>query len=502
VPEAPVPWWKKAVFYEIFVRSFYDSNGDGIGDFNGVTSKLDYLQNLGVTAIWLMPIHPSPSYHGYDILNYYAVNPEYGTMDDFKHFLSEAHKRNIRVIIDLVLNHTSDQHPFFQDALRSPQSKYHDWYIWSDRDQGNGWYLVPGDKPIYYFGQFCDCMPDLNYRNPEVTAQMENVARYWLEEIGVDGFRVDAAKHLIEEGKVIENTKSTHEWLKGFYQAYKADNPNAYTVGEVFGADASLAKSYTGNQLDNVFNFEVASGIINSVNGNSNSGINSALTFALQDLPNGDYGTFLTNHDQNRLMSQVVGDVDKAKVAAGILFTAPGIPFIYYGEEIGMSGTKPDEQIRTPMQWTAGSGAGFSSGTPWEPINSDYTTVNVASQNGDNNSLLEHYRKLIKLRNEHSALRAGNTYLAKSDSDKLVSYVRSSKEETILVLINLDDQPVNNYGLNLAKGPLVGNYNVMSLVDDATYSPLQANGSGGFDHYVPIPEVPSYSVIIFQLNNQ
>ncbi|MGE5378569.1 MAG: alpha-amylase family glycosyl hydrolase, partial [Bacteroidota bacterium] len=386
VQETPVPWWQEAVFYEIFVRSFSDSNGDGIGDLNGVTSNLDYLQNLGVNAIWLMPVHPSPSYHGYDVLNYYAINPDYGTMDDFKHLLNEAHKRNIHVIIDLVLNHTSDQHPFFQDALRGPQSKYRDWYVWSDTDQGVGWHLAPGDQPVYYYGQFCDCMPDLNYRNPEVTAQMENVARYWLEKVGVDGFRLDAAKHLIEEGKVIENTKSTHEWLKGFFKAYKADNPNAYTVAEVFGADASLAKTYTGNQVDQVFNFEIASGILNSVNGGSNSGINSALTFALQDLPHGEYATFLTNHDQNRVMSQVVGDVDKARVAAGLLLTAPGVPFIYYGEEIGMSGSKPDEQIRTPMQWTAGTGAGFTSGTPWEPVNSDYSSVNVASESGDSTS--------------------------------------------------------------------------------------------------------------------
>ncbi|HEX9332115.1 MAG TPA: alpha-amylase family glycosyl hydrolase, partial [Anaerolineales bacterium] len=337
VPEPPapaVPWWREAVFYEIFVRSFYDTNDDGIGDFNGVTSKLDYLQHLGITAIWLMPIHPSPSYHGYDVLNYYAINLEYGTMNDFKHLLIEAHKRNLHIIIDLVLNHTSDQHPFFIDVLRGSQSKYHDWYIWSDTDQGNGWHPVSGDRPMYYFGLFCDCMPDLNYRNSDVTAQMENVVKYWLKDVGVDGFRLDAAKHLIEEGGQIENTNATHEWLKGFFQAYKADKPDTYTVGEVYGADASLAKTYTGNQLDEVFNFEVASGILNSVNGDSDTGINSALTFATQSLPDGDYATFLTNHDQNRVMSVLNGDLNKAKLAAALLLTAPGVPFIYYGEEI------------------------------------------------------------------------------------------------------------------------------------------------------------------------
>ncbi len=225
---APRGWWREAVFYEIFVRSYNDSNADGIGDFNGITQKLDYLQSLGVTAIWLMPIHPSPSYHGYDVLNYYAVNPQYGSLGDFKRLLSEAHSRGMRIIIDLVLNHTSSQHPWFVEANSNPQSKYRDWYVWSETDQGNGWHA---GKSGYYFGLFSEVMPDLNYRNPEVTAQMEKMARFWLNEVGIDGFRLDAAKHLIEENGKTENTTATHEWLKGFYGAYKADKPEAYAVG-------------------------------------------------------------------------------------------------------------------------------------------------------------------------------------------------------------------------------------------------------------------------------
>ena len=217
----PDAWWRNAVFYEIFVRSFYDSNNDGVGDFNGMAQKLDYIQSLGVNAIWLMPIHPSPSYHGYDVLNYYAVNSQYGTMDDFKNLLAEAHKRDIRIIIDLVLNHTSSQHPFFADANRDVNSAYRDWYVWSNEPganfhQGNGG---------YYYGNFWGGMPDLNYRNPDVTEQMYEVSRYWLEDIGVDGFRIDAAKHIIEEGNKLENTDSTHEWFKEYYAFYKSIDP-------------------------------------------------------------------------------------------------------------------------------------------------------------------------------------------------------------------------------------------------------------------------------------
>ncbi len=267
-----------------------------------------------ITGIWLMPINPSSSYHGYDITDYYDVNPEYGTMGDFKRLLDEAHKRGIRVIIDLVLNHTSDQHPFFIDALQGPQSKYYDWYLWSDTNLGTSWHPVMGAQQKYYFGIFCDCMPDLNYNNPEVTAQMEDVTRFWLNDVGVDGFRMDAINRLIEDGTKTENTPATHAWLKGFYTFYKSEKPDAYTIGEVYGADASLAKTYIGDQLDEAFNFEIATWIINSANTGSNISVNSALTFATQTLPNGNYGTSFTNHDQDRLMSDLDGDIGKAKV--------------------------------------------------------------------------------------------------------------------------------------------------------------------------------------------
>jgi alpha-amylase len=487
-------WWHDAVFYEIFVRSFNDSNGDGIGDFNGITQKLDYLQALGVNALWLMPIHPSPSYHGYDVLNYYAVNPQYGSMADFKNLLNEAHQRDIKIIIDFVPNHTSSQHPFFVDANSSPTSKYRDWYVWSDKS-GDHWHQGNGG---YYYGYFCDCMPDLNYRNPEVTKQMFEVTRYWLEDIGIDGFRVDAAKHLIEEGKKLENTDSTHEWFKGFYTFYKGVNPNAYTVGEIYGAGAFIATKYT-EQLDHIFNFDVASGIINSVNGEANTSINSAWTFTLKDITNGDYATFLTNHDQNRVMSVLNGKVEKAKLAAVMLLTSPGTPFIYYGEEIGMQGKKPDEDIRLPMQWSADVNAGFTTGTPWRAPNANYVEVNVAVQDKDTNSLLNLYRTLTKLRVEHPVLRSGSLTVLETGNPGVYAILRHSDTESILVLINLKGTSISDYGLNLKEKLLPDDtLSPISLLGTITAATLTVNG-GTFTGYKPVTELPPYQAYIFQL---
>jgi alpha-amylase len=487
-------WWRDAVFYEIFVRSFYDTNGDGVGDFNGVTQKLGHLESLGVNAIWLMPINPSPSYHGYDVTNYYAVNPEYGSMDDFRRLLDEAHNRGIYIIVDLVLNHTSSQHPFFADANSSPDSAYRDWYVWSDADLGNQWHEGNGG---FYFGFFWGGMPDLNYRNPQVTAQMHEVTRYWLEEVGVDGFRVDAAKHLIEEGNVIENTPTTHEWFREYYVFYKSVELQAYTVGEVFGAGAFIARTYE-EQFDHIFNFELASGMVNSANGGSNTGINSAWKFTLKDIDDGDYATFLTNHDENRVMSVLNGNEEKAKLAAFMLLSAPGTPFIYYGEEIGMQGRKPDEDIRLPMQWNAEMNAGFTTGDPWRAPDPDFSEVNVAAQANDPGSLLNHYRILIKLRREHAPLLEGRTTLLETGNSGVYAILRSMGDEHILALVNLKDTPISEYALSLQD----------ALFTDGTISPVTIFGSeegvpttitnGKFNGYKPLEVIPPYSAFLFR----
>jgi glycosidase len=490
-----LPWWRDSIFYEIFVRSFYDTDGNGIGDFNGITQKLDYLQQLGINAIWLMPIHPSPSYHGYDVINYYAVNSQYGTMGDFKHLLQEAHKRGMHIIIDLVLNHTSSQHPWFVDSNSNVDSKYRDYYIWSDTDQGSGWYQ---GQHGFYFAIFCDCMPDLNYRNPAVTADMLKVTDYWLNTIGVDGFRVDAAKHLIEEGNNRENTPSTHEWYKKFFVAYKEQNPQAYTVGEVFGAGSSVIKSYT-NQLDQIFNFEMSSGFVNSVNGGSNSGMTSAIKFSLQDMPDFNFATFLTNHDQNRVMSVFNGNLGKAKAAATLLLTTPGTPFIYYGEEIGMQGVKPDEDIRLPMQWSAGMNAGFTTGTPWRAPAADYSQANVAAQDSDPDSLLNHYRQLIKLRKENPALEEGKVTLVDTGNTGIYAVMITSPAEKILVLVNLKGTAISDYQLSLKENLLSdGVMKPQTLFGTMDAIPVTVS-AGKFSGYKPTDELLPYASYVLRL---
>lgn len=509
-------WWSDSVFYEIFVRSFYDSNGDGIGDFNGITEKLDYLNDgdpatttdLGVTGIWLMPIFPSPSYHGYDVTDYYAVNPQYGTMDDFKRLLEEAHKRGIQVIIDLVINHTSDQHPWFKDAKRDKNSKYRDWYIWSEDDPG---YKGPWNERVwhssttgFYYGIFTANMPDLNYNNRKVTKEIENVMKFWLTDVGVDGFRMDAIKHLVEEGTIQENTQSTHEWLqKNFYPTYKSLDPDAMVVGELFGNDMNSIGSYVNNkQFDMAFNFQLASSIISSANSRSASYTSRALELSTKVLDDSEFAPFLTNHDQDRVMSELRGDVNKAKVAASLLLTSPGTPFIYYGEEIGMQGRKPDENIRRPMQWSDAKGAGFTTGKPWRDPDADFAQVNVAAEINDPDSLFAHYRALIQLRNAHPALRGGNYLTVGTDADRLFASLRISEEEAALVLINTGEEVISNFTLKADKTGLApGNYVLISLFGSPLTLELSINESGGFDLKTG-SEIPAYQTMIFELKSK
>lgn len=503
-----IPWWKTAVFYEIFVRSFYDSDGDGIGDFNGITEKLDYLNDgdpethgdLGITAIWLMPINPSPSYHGYDVVNYYNVDPEYGSMNDFQRLLDEAHKRGIKIIIDLVLNHTSSDHPFFMNASSDENNEYHDWYVWSAENGGNHWHFSgTGANSQYFYGYFSPNMPDLNYQNPEVTEQMEKVTAFWLEDVGVDGFRVDAAKHLIEDGKVLENTQATHDWFKGFYDFYKSINPDAYVVGEVSGSDARVSELYDDDEMDMIFNFEVASGFVNSANGGSISGIGSAVTFIEKDNPDWNFATFLTNHDQNRVMSTLGGNVEKAKVAAALMLTSPGTPFIYYGEEIGMEGIKPDEYIRRPMQWNYEQYAGFTTGDPWEEIGENYSTVNVELQTTNENSLLNWYRQLIQLREEYPVFSSGGYTAIKCSDRGVYAALRESEEATILVLINMSKKPVADFTLSFEGASLPdGRYSSKPILGNATITDMVVT-TGKSPDYKPGLSLEPFQTILLQL---
>jgi glycosidase len=342
-------------------------------------------------------------------------------------------------------------------------------------------------------------MPDLNFRNLEVTEFMENVVSFWLEEVGVDGFRVDAAKHLIEEGDQRENTPATHEWYRGFYQTYKAKFPDAYTVGEVFGAGSSVVKSYTGDQLDQVFNFEMSTGMVNGANAGASSGINSAIQFALGDIPDFNFATFLTNHDQNRVMSLLNGNDGKAKVAASLLLTSPGTPFIYYGEEIGMQGRKPDENIRLPMQWSGAENAGFSGGRPWRSPEASYPQVNVEVQINDPESLLSHYRTLLNLRHTYPALRGDAIQVLKTEHTGVYAALRSNEDQALLVLINLTGEPVEAYALKLEEAVLKnGTYTIALLLGDGEAPPITVE-DGKFSDYVPLKVMPPHSTFVMQL---
>ncbi|MCB8926905.1 MAG: alpha-amylase [Ardenticatenaceae bacterium] len=497
------PWWNDLVFYEIFVRSFYDSDGDGIGDLNGVIEKLDYLNDgdptttddLGVTGIWLMPITVSPSYHGYDVTDYFNVDPEYGTNEDFLRLMEEAHARGIRVIVDLVMNHTSTEHPWFIES-QNPDSEYRDWYIWSDENPGyrgpDGQVVWHSSASGYYYGVFWSGMPDLNYENPNVTFAMFDAARFWLDEMGVDGFRLDAIKHMIEEGEGQQNTPSTHAWLQEFHTFYKAVNPEALTVGEAWTGTQQVV-DYTGDEVDIAFQFFLAEDILNS----ANSGLSSIYADTLQEVydsfPANQYATFITNHDQNRIMSQLTEEEGKARVAAAILLTNPGVPFIYYGEEIGQTGTKPDEDIRRPMQWDSNSpNVGFTEGTPWRPAADDFPVRSVERQTDDPDSLLSLYRDLIHLRNEHEALRIGDWTLVESGSARLLTFLRQTENETVLVIINVNRNAVQADDYSLALG-LDGVSTAVSLYG------LQPTGDPTSSSYVPFDEIPPQSVHIIQL---
>ena len=490
-------WWRTAIFYEIFVRSFYDTDGDGIGDFNGITAKLDYLQSLGINAIWLMPIHPSPSYHGYDVVNYYAVNPQYGSMDDFKNLLAEAHKRDIHIIIDLVINHTSSQHPWFKDADANLDSAYRDFYVWSDSPGAGNWHQ---GQHGYYYGLFWSGMPDLNYTNPAVTEAVYKINDYWLNKVGVDGFRIDAVKHLIEQDGKLENTPLTHEWLKEYYKTYKSSNPNAYTIGEVYGAGSSVIKQYTGTELDHIFNFEMATGIMGSVNGGSNSGITSAVKFAQMDTPEYNYATFLTNHDQNRVMSVFGGDVNKAKVAAFLMLTLPGTPYIYYGEEIGMQGKKPDEDIRLPMQWSADEFTGFSTVQPWRTPSSDYAQINVEAETGDPTSLLEHYRTLIQLRKTHPTLQTADILLLDAENSGIFATLRTDRNGTYLVFANLTKNEISDYALDLNTAGLAESIRSVETLFGTEQAKVPERSGEAFNPYKPFENLHPYAMYVIELN--
>ncbi|MBN8651770.1 MAG: alpha-amylase [Cytophagales bacterium] len=450
--------WPHGVNYEIFVRSFADSNGDGIGDFNGVTNKLDYLKELGVGGIWLMPIMPSPTYHKYDVADYKAVDPEYGTVEDFKKLVAEAHKRGIRILVDLILNHSGSGHPWFQEAIKGKDNPYRDYYVWAkkdsirsqlskkttslDSDNITQWHAVNGDTVSeHYYGFFWGGMPDMNFDNPKVRQEFVDIGKYWLEEMQVDGFRLDAAKHIYPTDRAEDN----HAFWVWFRDEMQKIKPDVYLVGEVWSGANEVAPYLKG--LPALFNFDMGYAITAAVRAGQDTiqlidKYKSINDFYLKTTSDYIDATFLKNHDQNRILSELGGDQQKARVAAAILFSLPGTPYVYYGEEIGMLGTKPDEFIREPFLW---SNASDPIQTKWEEARySNLQTVKpLAEQQADPNSLFNFYKKFITYRNGSKALTYGSLIKSELTVKEIVALIRKyENEESYLILHNISDKEI------------------------------------------------------------
>ena len=485
-------WYKDAVIYELYVRAFYDSNADGHGDLPGVIAKLDYLKDLGVDCLWLLPTYPSPlKDDGYDIADYYDVISDYGTLDDFKQLLEEAHARGIRVITDLVLNHTSDQHPWFQSARSDPDSPYRDYYVWSDTDQkyketriifldteDSNW-AWDDQAGMYYWHRFYSSQPDLNYDNPAVREEMKNVMKFWID-MGIDGFRADAVPYLYErEGTNCENLPETHAYLKEIRRFMDQNYPNRLLLCEANQWPEDLRPYFgDGDEFHMGFHFPIMPRIFMSLRREDPLSIIWILNRTPPIPDTCQWCLFLRNHDEltlemvtederqwmweeyapeprmrlnlgirRRLAPLLDNDRRKIELANSLLFTLPGSPVIYYGDEIGMGDNiwLPDRNgVRTPMQWDSTPSAGFSEADPQDfyspvvdrdPFGPD--RVNVADQQSDPTSLFNSMRRMIAVRKAHSAFGWGSFTWVACDSPSVAAYERLYQDERLLIVNNL-----------------------------------------------------------------
>jgi maltose alpha-D-glucosyltransferase/alpha-amylase len=485
-------WYKDAIFYELHVKAFHDGNGDGMGDFPGLISRLDYLKELGVDCLWILPMYPSPFRDdGYDIADYYSIHPQYGTMDDFREFLDAAHARGLRVITELVVNHTSDQHPWFQEARQSTDNPRRDWYVWSDTDdryrdvriifldtENSNWSWDPVSK-AYYWHRFFSHQPDLNFDNPAVREEMWNVMKFWLD-MGVDGFRVDAVPYLIErEGTSCENLPETHDILRFLRERIEAHFP-----GRVLLAEANMwpedVRPYfgDGDEFHMAFHFPIMPRMFMALRLEDRKPLVEIIerTPAIPDAC--QWGIFLRNHDEltlemvtdeerdymyeeyardrvarinlgirRRLAPLLEGDRRKIELLNGLLLSLPGSPFLYYGDEIGMGDNVylgDRNGVRTPMQWNGGWNGGFSDADPeriYQPLISNpvygFQAVNVDSQRRTPHSLLHWMRRIIQIRQTTRAFGRGDIRFLKPANHRILAYLRTFEEEQILVVNNL-----------------------------------------------------------------
>ncbi|SEA23083.1 oligo-1,6-glucosidase/alpha-glucosidase [Thalassobacillus cyri] len=505
-------WWKEAVAYQIYPRSFMDSNGDGIGDIQGVISKLDYLKNLGIDVIWICPIYSSPNDdNGYDISDYKGIMEEFGTMADFEQLLKEVHKRGMRLIMDLVINHTSDEHPWFIESRSSKDNPYRDYYIWhpgKDGREPNNWESIFGGSAWefepktkeYYMHVFSRKQPDLNWENPEVRENLYEMVNWWLDK-GIDGFRIDAISHIKkipgfpdlpnpENKKYVPSFEGhmNREGIQVFLEELKEktfDNYDIMTVGEANGVKVEQAEEWVGEEngkFNMIFQFEHLDLWGKSTNGKLDiHALKETLTKWQKGLEGRGWNAlFLENHDQPRSVSTWGNDKEylnkSAKSLATLYFLMQGTPFIYQGQEIGMTNAKFDsiddyddvaiknmyyndleegnshEEImeviwkngrdnsRTPMQWNDTENAGFTTGTPWLKLNPNYTEINVQKAMNDPDSVYHYYKQLIDLRKGSDVLIYGSYDLVLEGYDSIYAYSRTLDDEKVLVFTNLFEE--------------------------------------------------------------
>lgn len=481
-------WWQKGVVYQIYPRSFADSEGNGTGDLRGVISRLDYLEWLGIDAIWLSPIYPSPmADFGYDVSNYTDVHPMFGTLEDFDELVTEAHRRGLKVILDFVPNHTSDEHPWFVESRSSKSNPKRDWYIWADpaSDEGlpNNWESNFGgpswtwDETTgqYYLNSFDPKQADLNWRNPEVREAMYDVMRFWYER-GVDGFRIDVL-HIMIKDENLQDNPSDPDWEPGDTpwdwqsRVYSEDRPE---VHEISAEMRELADSYGGRVLIGEIYLPVDR--LMAYYGEDLGGVHLPFNFQLilleywnagkvrrivdeyeAALPEGGWPNWvLGNHDNYRVASRI--GPERARLAQMLLLTLRGTPTVYYGDEIGMHDVEIPEHLivdprgkdqpefsrdpaRTPMQWDDSPNAGFTTGDPWLPIAEDHAEINVAVQSEEPGSMLEFFRGLIRLRKKSPALSVGSYTAIETGNDAVFAYLREHEGQRIVVALNFSEQP-------------------------------------------------------------
>lgn len=528
-------WWKKAVIYQIYPKSFYDSNGDGIGDLQGIIAKLDYLQELGINAIWLSPVYCSPQDdNGYDISNYQDIDPIFGTLADMDELIQEADKREIKIIMDLVLNHSSDEHPWFLEAKKSRENPYHNYYVWRDGEEGvlpndlkasfggSAWEWVPECKQ-YYLHQFSVKQPDLNWDNEEVRQEIYRMIQWWMDR-GVGGFRLDVIDLIAKEPdqKVTSEGKMLHSYIKEMSKAV-LKGTDLVTVGEAWSATPERAMLYSnpdGSELSMVFQFEHM--VLDQQEGKEKWDLaplpfvkfkKTLAKWQTELYEKGWNSLFLENHDLPRSVSHF-GDDGKyrmvsAKMLATMIHGMQGTPYIFQGQELGMANVKFDiedykdiellnmykerkalgyseeeimesiyakgrDNARTPMQWSEEANAGFTKGTPWIRCNPDYTIVNVEEERINQDSVFHYYQKLIQLRKQVKVLIDGKFELLYEEDPDIFVYTRENKEDKLLIICNFTGKRIDNplYQLYEKGEVLIANYK--EKADDKTLRPYEA----------------------------